>query len=360
MSDNNLNRETLIKAASLVKPALATAEYIPAFTHLRFDGDSILAYNDVTSIEIAIETELEACIPGDLFIRTLNSFKAETVAVKPSGDGSIVVSSGRSKVKLPIMKLDDFPFDGYAVSKKDAIELEAGILKGIERCLISVGNDPTHPAQMGVTLDIDEEGRAVLFSTDNFTVSRYQTTVEIDLPGDSPVILPTFFCQQLVALSKAFPTLGVDLHILSDGLVAKIGKQATLTSKILSDLEPLDFPAIIKRNVKSLDIKETAIPIPPAWEGAFNRAMLVMSGEVDKATKITPVDGALKLASSSPMGVADDTLPFDTDPDDPFYIDPSLVLRVSSLSALAHLGPQALVLADESGAFMHLIAHCSK
>jgi DNA polymerase III sliding clamp (beta) subunit (PCNA family) len=309
--------------------------------------------------------DIEVCLPGELLIKALGSFGAESISIQETDkDKAVVLSSGRSKLKIPTLALDAFPFNLPDTKKADEIVLDASILKGIERCLMSVGNDPTHPAQMGVTLDADDKGFAILYSTDNFTISRYQAKTKIELPGDSPVIMPTFFCQQLVALSKAFSEEEVVLLLVPGGLVVEFGKMARLFTKTLVDLEPLDFPRIFDKHCKVNNLKDRLAKIPDTWDAAFNRAMLVLGGEVDKVTKIIVNNEVIKLHSTSTMGDSDDSMNHDFDhldaPEEPFYIDPSLVIRASKACGLMVFNEKALAMADAETQFIHLIAYCSK
>lgn len=363
MSDKtNIERKALTEVVNLVKPALSTAAYIPALTHICFDGEYATAYNDVAAISIKSPMDLECCLPGDLLARTLNSFAATHVALQPGSGSEVVMSSGRSKIKMPTLPVDQFPFT-LPENGKGGFDVTAEMLKGIDRCLISVGNDPTHPAQMGITLDVDEDGHAVLFSTDNFSISRYQTKSKIDLPGDSPVILPTFFCSQLLLLGKAFPDADIDLSMVPGGVMATIGRnKAYLFTKTMLDLEPLDFPRIVNDNVKLAGLKGRAGKLPDAWEGAIQRALLVVATEVDKSTKFNADGEDLKMVTASPIGESVDTVTLEVDqfPKGAFHVDPSLIARASKVCALIELGERTLIMADAEAKFVHLIAHNSK
>lgn len=359
-----INRESLLKIAGLVRPALASQNYIPALTHIRFDGDYATAYNDVSAISVRAKVDINRCLPGELLIRSLGSFGAESVMMQEnSKDSTILLSSGRSKLKIPTLEPKAFPFtlddeDG------DEVPIDHAILKGIERCLLSVGNDPTHPAQMGVTLDLDDKNMAVLYSTDNFSISRYQTKTKIKLPGDSPVILPTFFCEQLITLSKAFSEEEMTLVLLNGALLVEFGKAAKLFSKTLVDLSPLDYPRIVAKNCKLADLKEQLSIIPDSFDASLSRALLVMAGEVDKITKVTITDEFLKLNSTSPMGDSDDSMTFDAQSEgsmiEPFYVDPALIARAAKVCGLIGFMPSVVVMADSDIQFVHLVAHCKK
>lgn len=358
MSDKlNINREAIIKAVNMVRPALAAQAYVPILQHISFGGDQVTAFNDVTAIGVKMETDLDACLPGDLLARALASFSAESINIVQSGDCAITLSSGRSKLKVPVLPVKDFPFD--RPSHKNAqtkILLHASIIDGIDKCLLSVGTDTAHPAHMGVTLDADEDGcNAVLYSTDGTTISRYETIDEI--PLEQPVILPTFFCQQVTALNKAFPKERAFLYLMEGGLLVEWDNGAFLYSRTLVDLTPLEFGKVVERHVKLEGLKGRCSPIPDKWDAAFKRALLVTQGELDKITKIMPIDGGLKMRSSSAVGDAEDSMSFEGEIEEPFYVDPALVERAGKHCALLECRPKALVMVSASGNFLHLISH---
>ena len=358
---DSINRESLLRTINLIRPALSSQPYIPALTHIAFDGVTASAYNDITGISVRCDLDMEICLPGELLIKGLNSFGSEEVLIQPN-DAGVVLASGRSKLKLPTLPLSDHPFHGieHQADSLAEINITAEILSGIERCLISVGDDPTHPAQMGVTLE-ECMNHAVLYSTDNYSISRAKTKTKISLPGNVPVILPTFFCTQLIALAKAIPGEEIVLGIYSGYIRAFIGDQAELFTKLPVDLEPMDLVKIFAKHASDSTIKEIAADIPASFEDSFNRAMLILSGEADKATKITCSPGKLKLFSSSSAGEAEDSMGFkdDNPPPEPFFVDPILVLRASKVCSQLALLDGVLALTSDDHSFIHLIAHCA-
>lgn len=361
----SINRESLLKIVNLIKPALASQDYIPALTHIKFDGSFAMAYNDISAISVACSVPVQRCVPGDVLIRGLNSFNGESVALTfDAKTNALLVSSGRSKLKLPTIPLDQFPFEENGDTCPE-ITLTTDMLKGIELCLMSVGSDPTHAAQMGVTLETDLGGKTWLYSTDNFTVSYYKTKDTVKLPGDAPLILPTFFCQQLLALSKAHPGLTMILVLLPGALqvdYCDYGNNvvASLFTKTVIDLEPLDFVRIIDKHSKTLKGKPDAWPsIPDPFDAAFNRALLVLSAELDKSTKVTHNEKSIKLESSSKMGDSEDEFEYKGSDSGEFLIDPTLVVRASKVAQRMTFGKGIFAISAAEGAFVHMIAHCA-
>lgn len=355
---SSIERSKLLAALNLARPALASQPYVPAFTHFLFNEDGITAYNDLAGIEINFDAGLDGCLPGDLVLKSLSSMAGSSVSLAPvEGESAIQIACGRAKIKAPKLPVEDFPIKWPNISKAEKLPIDDAILAGIKNCLVGVGTNPTHPAQMGVTLDTID-GKAVLYSTDNVTMSRHATKIKVDLPGESPVIMPTFFCEQLLSLSRAFSDEQVTIHIQPGVLVATIGKQARLMAKTLVDLQPIDFPGIIAKTIKSMG---DASSLPIGWDEAMQRALFVLDTEKDKAAKVTSKRGVLRIVANSGHSESDDELDFSGEgPDEPAYIDPSLVVRGSKAATRLAFCNGALMLGSDDGSYVHLIAYSQK
>jgi len=359
MSKNTIDRAYLTRVANLVKPALAAQPYVPALVHILFKGDVAIAYNDVSAIRVAApEIGLDRCVPGDMLIRALGSFTAETLAVSRGDGDALVLKSGRSTVKVPTLAPDKFPLT-WPTDEPVAAELKItdDVLAGVSACLLSVGKDATRPAHLGVTLDRDDDGFAILFSTDNTTLSRYQTATKVKLPGDAPVIMPRFFCEQLVALCKVFPKVPRMLLLRDGSLEGEIGEEASVFTKTPVDLQPADFPKIFSKfcDVKKLDLA----PIPDSLDAALGRALLVLSGEVVPKTVITEGADHLLLKSASDLGESEDRCTWESagGASGAVTVNPALVARGAKACSMMGLTDRVTILADADLNFVHLVAH---
>lgn len=368
---STMNREALLKIATLIRPALATQTFIPAYNHIAFDGHYAMTHNDITAILVKCEFPDPCCVPGELLIKSLGSFSGGEVFLKQgSNDHTLVVSSGRSNLKLPTLPIKSFPFDfPQPGSSGEALVLDAGIIEAIKLCLVSAGTNPNHPSAMGITLDMDNEGSAVLFSTDNYTISMASTKTPVHLPGDSPVIMPTFFCNQLIALTRAFPNLvnEMTMYLLPGALLVEFGDpnmEAALFTKTIDDLAPLDFHKIIKKHIDPDNVGKRMAEIPDAFDSAFSRQLLVLGAELEKVTKVHYFDGTMRLNSASQTGECDDSFGFcgdDRKNNKPheFHIDPTFVVRGAKLCDQMFMGDRVLVMSNSKSGFLHIIAHVS-
>lgn len=360
---NVISREALSKAASLVRPALSNQSFIQSLTHIKFSDGWMTTYNDITSISVKgpVPEEMSFCLPGDLLVKALSGFSAADIAVQDNvKEGSVLVSAGRSKLKLPSLPVRDFPFELPDVDADAEIVLSASMLTGIAQCLFSVGTDPTHAAQMGVTLDSTSSGCALLFSTDNFTISRYETDTRFKLPAGTPVILPTFFCEQITTLSKALPNAAVRLKLYPGAVVATFGDEAVLFTKMVDDIEPIDFDTMVRQYFDPDKINDVSFDVPPGLESALQRTLLVLQNDADKVVKVSLGDDTFKIQCSSSLGDTSDTFTADHESDAEFFhTDPALVLRALKQSTCLAFLPKVLVLCNSTGSFIHMISHCS-
>lgn len=354
------DRETLLKAINLVRPAVASQAYIAALAHVAFDGQFAMAYNDITAIAARCDLETEVCLPGDLLIKFLNNINTKEVKVTAADAGSVVIESGRSKIKLAALPFDDFPFDFPSDKKFSKVPVTQDMLDGIEQCLISVGTDPSHPSQMGITIEESVGGLATLYSTDNYSISRYQSDTEIELEAGVPVILPTFFCERMLALAKAFPDAGVALEIRPGSCVARFDEFAMLFTKLVVNLEPLDFTRMVAKYMTDKEVREFSKPIPDSFDSSFSRALLVLDDVRDKSTKVTLGAKEIKLLTVSTTGEVADVMEFkgqwDKSPDAPFYLDPSLVARATKHCTDIVFFTRVAALTGCKGKFLHLIS----
>lgn len=356
---SELNREELVKLVQRARPALASLDFIPALKCFYFGQGFISAYNDISAIRVRLpskDLQFGVCVPGEMLVRALGSFSANNVLLQLA-DSTLLVSSGRAKVKLPCLPADKWPLK-MPGGDAPKIDISAAMLDGIAKCLPGSGNDPTRASSQGVTLDAIE-GKAVLFSTDNRTISRYATPTEIALPGDAPVILPTFFSEQLLALAKG---LDAELYLYPGALVAcffdKQGDEvATLMTRMLVDVQPLDFDAVIAKHCSLARLRPAKMP--DALDSAIGRAVLMQESEVI-VTKVTADGEHLRLQTQSPLGEATDSMECAVESaTQSFNINPTLVERALKNCTHFALPDKVMMLCTEDKSFAHIIAHMS-
>lgn len=363
MSNNTFDRAELLRTASLVGPALAANAYIPALMHIRFDGTRATAFNDVSAVSVRCEFPASRLIPGRLLMKALGSFSNAQVLVQEGKEGELVISSGRSKVKLPTLGIETFPLEMPDDGDRDAeVELSGDILRGVEACLMSVGKaTEAHPATRGVTLDADDDGNAVLYSTDRYSLTRYRTGTRIELPAGAPVVLPTFFCEQVVKLAAVYPKAEPVLLLHPGAIVAHFDRLASVLTRTPLDLQALDFPRTIARQVDVKRCEGLVTAIPPGLDEALGRSLLVLEDEVAKAAEFRVGGAEFRLLSTCQMGAADDTLQFaNRSESGTFHVNPVTLAR--GIKVCTHMAflERSVLLADAGARLVHLVAYVEK
>lgn len=361
---DQVHRSSLLRAANLVKPALARAEYVPAYTHIRFGDKRMLAHDDIMAIQIRYEgNAIQRCLPGGLLIRTLSSFSSETVGFKfDEKTQTLTVSSGRSGVKLPTLPAAEFPFD-MPEANGDVIGLTKEILEGIERCLPAAGTNDKFPNEMGVTMEVSPNGNANIYSTDSATISMYSTQSKIGQAGDPPVLLPVAFCEQLLSLVKAYPDEKADpaLVIMDGALMAEFGSEkdpiARLFHKTLVDVQPLAFSKIVAKYCDPDRVDKKSLEIPDSFDAAFGRALMVQESAPVKTTSVELVNDEIQLHSSTDYGDSDEQIGCKgVVAASKFKIDPALVARALKWCNRISFNDKVVVMGDGKK-FLHIVAH---
>lgn len=351
--ETRIPRADLVAALSVVRPAVGRGLFVPVLSHYCLAGDRVIGYDDEIAISVEAPVGVECAVPADLLNKLVGSMSAEDVVLVHTG-AELRVSSGRSNVKIPALPKESFVYKGVDAGWRLLFELPitSEFLEGLQMCLVSVGSDPTHAAQMGITWEGD-----TFYSTDNVTMSRFVIKDLLEVPS-TPIILPTAFCRELLALvgkadlKKHSPLLRLYDH----AVVVHVGTWADLFSKIDTNEAPLDFAEVFSKHLGGPAGKPCSIPTQ--WEAAFSRAAAV----VDQKRPVACVDvddDVLSILTSSTVGEVRDALGVRGARNaEQFYVDPQHVLRVSKQVKTFDCRPSALVL--YSGNYTHLIAHCSK
>lgn len=344
-----IKRTQLLNVLNMVRPAVAVKDYIPILTHIMFDGVSATAYNDIQAINMDCEVETQGCLPADLLIKALGSLSVDTVTLTGQ-DGHVLLTAGKSKIKLPVMPSEDFPdVLNDQLPMVGTVTVTKDFLEGIRQCLTAVGTDSTYPACMGVTFDPTS---AALYSTDNVTISRFLLDAADSFQLKNTVILPTFFCQQLLILSKLSDY--IEIGIYTGALIARFETIAVLFTKTLVDVSPMKFEEAISRFVDVDRLK--TFKIPDEFEQSFERALMIQQSEVNKTTTVTVENKKITLESTSKIGDSEDTMPYAGE-DIQFHIDPTLVKRISPNVSKISMARKVLVFTNDDMSFIHLIAH---
>lgn len=71
-----------------------------------------------------------------------------------SAESSLVVSSGRARVRLPIARIEDWPVPPFSTTEQGWISLPGQALRDVFACAYAVGTDTSRPHTNGLLLDL--------------------------------------------------------------------------------------------------------------------------------------------------------------------------------------------------------------
>jgi len=292
----------VVKALSLAKPSLGAADSVlPILSHFCFMDDMVYAYNDIVATVVFVPpTGLVCGLHGDTLLGILEASGAEdaTVTLDETGTSAkLDVSGGR--VKVPALAEQDFIFVLPDAEPIASIKVSDELIRGMELCLKSVGNDSLRPEFAGVTFVLKDK-KASFFSTNNETAARYMVADQIAGRKEIAVVIPPQACEQLIRLQKA---LGGGTIAFIDGNMTveyetDVGLLAVLVSKTFAaraDLMQSVFTA-------HADTKTQFAPIPAALARELKKATVVLARDSAKACLIYVRDGSWFIEASGDLG----------------------------------------------------------
>ena len=350
-----MNRQELQEALNLCKSSLSTQEFIPVLTHFCFTGESVYAYNDFQCIEVDFPSDLNCAIPGQFLTKLLDSYTSEDITMTMD-DNVVVVKSGRSTVKIPVLDSDQFIYslpDG--AGDLATLKIDSRFLSGMSKCLLSVGDNAVRPEEMGITLDAGDTD--YLFSTDNNTISRYDVKFNIT-QGElkDKVILPTAFCEDLLRITDQLGDEEVNLVIGKDYVFADINdSEVTIFTKLIDDLKIMDYRSLLKQLVKPEDMTKFQT-VPEDLVLALDRSQLILSKEEDRMTKFELSGTNCSINSHSVYGDSDDEIELAKENVDcTFWVDPKYLSRAAKVCTKILFKEEVLLF--QEGNFLHLVSH---
>lgn len=81
-----MKRKELLNALNLLKPAVTGKDITESMTYFYFSGESVVAYNDLISIQVPFKTDFTAFVKADDLTKTLSKLKDDEVIFKMEGD----------------------------------------------------------------------------------------------------------------------------------------------------------------------------------------------------------------------------------------------------------------------------------
>ena len=231
----------------------------PIFSMFCFTGKTIEAFNGVQGMKVDFSTDFIGCVNSKDFIKVLTAYIDRGVDVK-NDSNKLILKSGKSKVSLVTIPIEDFIQFGVSKKKRLLFEITKDFIDGIKQCKISVPKNDIRPQQYGIAVVRD-----TLYSTNNASICKYKT----DIVNDMSFLIPPLFYEQILKLYNT----NVNLYIDKDILEADFGDIKVYT-KIDTNLTLLDYESVINR----FEDDTVFVNIPTEFKEAVNRIKSINSG----------------------------------------------------------------------------------
>ncbi len=317
-----MNRQELVNKLELVYPEVADTNLVPVFTCFMFRAKSIAAYNDSLGIIFkgGIGTDPFA-VGGKVLLELLRNTRAEEVTFQVT-EQDVVVKTGKSVVRLPYFKQDEFLFNEPKEVYNEALEITPDLLKGIEICLTTSSKDMSQPAIMGVCFNFDLSIK--LFSCDGDAITRVNVNPSSGRTLSKAVhTVPNAFCEALLKIAKESETYLGDLELSQNWAKATLLNGITIYGRMIVNDKPLDHAELIKRGMVG---KQAFVGVPLGLNEALTRARVLADPESGK-TVMTVENGKLRLVTTTHMGDLKDELAIKGHDDVEALVHASLVQR---------------------------------
>lgn len=290
-----MNRKELFDRLLLLKFCLSAQDFIPILKHFCFTNKKIIAFNGSQVACLDFESELNCGLPGDLLVKLLNSYSSEKLILEQK-ENEVLVKSGSSRTKLVLLPPSDFVFKEPEQITGVEMKLDEDFIIGLERCLVSVNDNPQMKNQTGITF-VSNQNEPALYSTDAICISKYSLD---KFSGDAfTVMLPKLFCEQLIIWFREF---GKGTLLFSKDCILAEFSEGFLYTQLQEFSEGfLDFEGEF---FKINNIKNVFVEMPEDIVNVLDRSLLFSSSskELDQFVDIEIEEGFMEVKTTTSNG----------------------------------------------------------
>jgi len=271
-----INRQELIKALEIVKPALANKEMIEQSTSFAFMDGRVVTYNDEISISHPVtDLSIDGAVKAGKLYGYLNKVKKDEIEFVIT-DSEIRMTVGKSKAGLVLQAEVKLPLDEIGKMGKWQ-KLPEGLIEAIKFCVFSCSNDMSKPVLTCIHVRKDT-------SQAESSNNRRATFHKFDgiLPGSS-FLIPSHSAVELCKLPATHIAQG------SGWVHFKTAEDTIFSCRIFQD----DFPEM--KHLFKVEGKE--LKLPKTLGDILDKAGVFSSKEhfLDDRVEISLADNKIKI-----------------------------------------------------------------
>jgi hypothetical protein len=309
MAKNNntieINKKELSEILNMSKSCIQNTGFIKIFENFCFSKNTVKSTNGTQSmtIQIPFDFPVKGCIKADSLIKLINSYNSDTI--------KITIEEEKIKVNTAtfnMLPISEFTYKGnYVFENDNIIDLTDEIINNIEFCLPCITNSILDQ-QNGLSVFIKD--KVLSFGATNGIVASFVTS-KIESELDISLIIPKEFCSLLIKFYK----LGkINKLYISNNLVAGIGEEITIDSKINTNVKLLDYEKVVnKYKTENNSILHTSTD---ELISILDRAILL--GDKEKVSTINIDSDNLIIETETPSILIKDSIQFENLKDEEF------------------------------------------
>lgn len=304
------NREELVGKLGLLSRALASQNVIQILQHYIFNGETVAAYNDSIGIVAPCKSTAKFALHGPTLLGLLETCSGED-ATFTADKTHVTIRSGRSTFNLPFLDETAFIFEEPTGAFEFKLPVNDKLIAGMKASLLTVSDDLSKPALMGVCL-LRDKTTTTLYSCDGDGLTKAPLG-----KGGTPhrMMMPSSFCEAVIAvMEKTEPDKGPHLSANTEWVWADLGNGYSVYGRLIEVDEPVDYEGLTTQTIKKS--KHPYVTVPEGLDTALARAQVINKFESTKT--VLTVDtgtGRLKLLTENTMGTVRDSFQFKSHPE---------------------------------------------
>jgi len=214
----SLLTDNLQKKLLFINHAISPKSQLPILSHVLLETREETLSLSATDLEIGIETTIPAeileegstTIPAKLFSELINNLPQEKISLE-TNNGSLIITSKKTKSVLQTMKHDDFP-TLFEEKGEEIFTIKPDILqKNFHMIVFAASMETTRPALSGVYMKQSDEG-IVFVATDGYrlslkTMNPTDASAFVPLSGTTadkhePMLIPARVIREILSLKE--------------------------------------------------------------------------------------------------------------------------------------------------------------
>lgn len=319
-----MKRKDLISILKLAEPALGPKEMAAPFQCFRFDGKSVVAYNDEVAISVPCPLKLKGGLNGSFLLKWMSFSKAVEVKIEKTGENARL-KAGRSTVTTPFIDDEDFLFSFPTAKEVEAkLPIDKGLLESLARVSTCIGTDHQHPWRYGITVAFDDAIR--LFTSDNFSAAR-DVLEDYKIPKElkgSGIILPPRFVELLLEYAKRKDEEAKELLIGESWVEARFKTGLRLWSRKGEDVNVEQFEDVFKNLVAR---RTGTVVITKGLLDCLNRLGVALAASEKQSATVTIKNERMVMVADGPIGQVKEVIRLSKHKNISVAISPELVKR---------------------------------